>query len=132
MNKGTWHNTDIYSKFTGILFEDFITHARTDRGNIMCSIVEHDKKQPAYEDDEISIGDRLISKHVTIEALEALGDTFNFIDIWLKLLDENYDARSVAYITDTKEIFKKIQTMMTKPLIPRQKVQKLMTEIGGG
>ena len=102
MNKGTWHNTDIYSKFTGILFEDFITHARKDRGNIMCSIVEHDKKQPAYEDDEISIGDRLISKHVTIEALEALGDTFNFIDIWLKLLDDNYDARREAYKTDTK------------------------------
>ena len=25
------------------MFEDFITHARTDRYNIMCSIVAHDK-----------------------------------------------------------------------------------------
>ena len=47
----------------------------------MCFIVENDKKQPAYEDDEISIRDRLITKHVTAEALEELGATFNFIEI---------------------------------------------------
>ena len=28
----------------------------------MCSLVEHDKIQIAYEDDEISIGDRSIPK----------------------------------------------------------------------
>ena len=31
-----------------------------------------------------------------------------------------------------KEMFKQIPTTMTKPLSPKQKVQKLMTEIGGG
>ena len=31
-----------------------------------------------------------------------------------------------------KDIFKKIPTTMYKALIPKQKVQKLMTEIGGG
>ena len=31
-----------------------------------------------------------------------------------------------------KEMFKQIPTTTTKPLIPKQKVQKLMTEIGGG
>ena len=31
-----------------------------------------------------------------------------------------------------KDMFKTIPTTMTKTLIPRQKVQKLMTEIGGG
>ena len=31
-------------------------------------------KNPAYEDEEISIGDELIPKHVTTEALEALSD----------------------------------------------------------
>ena len=31
----------------------------------MCSIVAHDKKQPAYENDESSIVDRLITTHVT-------------------------------------------------------------------
>ena len=35
----------------------------------------------------------LIPKHVAKEALEALGDTFNFIGFWIKLLEENYDAR---------------------------------------
>ena len=69
---------------------------------------------------------------MTKVALEALVDTLSFIEIWLKLLDNNCDARQVAYITDMKDMFKQIPTMMTKPLIPRQKVQKLMTEIGGG
>ena len=69
---------------------------------------------------------------MTIEALEALCATLNFIDIWIKLLEENYDARCVAYITSMKEMFKQITTTMTKPLIPKQKVQKHMIEIGGG
>ena len=69
LNKVPWYNTAICSRLHGSLFEDFITHARTDRYNLMCSIVSHDKKQPAYEDDESSIGYRLIPKHVTTEAL---------------------------------------------------------------
>ena len=51
------------------MFEYFITHARTDKYNLMCSLVTHDKIQPYYEDDEISIGDKLIPKNATIEAL---------------------------------------------------------------
>ena len=69
----------------------------------MCYIVAHDKKQPDYEDDESSIGDRIIPKHITTE----------------------------AYITDMKEMFKQIPTVIHKPLSPRKKFQKLMTEIGG-
>ena len=45
--------------------------------------------KPDYEDKESSIGNRLIPKHMTTEALEALGATLNFIEIWLKLLDQN-------------------------------------------
>ena len=69
---------------------------------------------------------------MTTEELEALGATINFIEIWLKLLYKNYDDRRVAYFTDMKEMLIKIPTMMTKLLITRQKVHKLMTEIGGG
>ena len=69
---------------------------------------------------------------MTAESLEALGPTLNFIDIWLKLFDDNYDARRVAYITATKDMFKKIPQTMIKAIIPKQKVQKLMTDIGGG
>ena len=61
-----------------------------------------------------------------------MGATLNFIEIWLKLLDNNYDARRVACITAMKEMFKQTPTTMTKPLSPKQKVQKLITEIGGG
>ena len=65
----------------------------------------HTIKKTSYEDDESSIGGRLIPKHVTTEALEELGAIFNFIDIWLKLLDDNYDARHEAYSTAMKYIF---------------------------
>ena len=42
LNKGPWYNTAICSRFHGSLFEDFITHARTDRYNHMCSLIAHD------------------------------------------------------------------------------------------
>ena len=61
-----------------------------------------------------------------------MGATFNFIYICLKLLDTNYDSRRVAYCKAMKQMFKQIPTMMTKPLIQRQKFQKIMAEIGGG
>ena len=113
-NKGTWYNKSIWSMLHGSLFEDFITHARTNRYDLMCSLVLHDKELPDYEDDESSIGDRIIPKHVTAEELEELGDTINFIDIWLKLLEENCDARRVAYITAMKMMSKQIPLTMIK------------------
>ena len=53
----------------GKLFEYFIRHEIIDRYNLMCSIIAHDKEQPSYEDEEISIGDRPIPKNEKIEAL---------------------------------------------------------------
>ena len=69
LNKYPWCNTAIYSRLRGSLFEDFITHTGTNRYNLIFYLVAHDKKQPAYEDEEISIGDRPITKYVTTEAL---------------------------------------------------------------
>ena len=66
------------------------------------------------------------------EALQALGAATNFIEVLIQLLENNYDARSVAYITSIKEMFKQRSITMTKPLSPKQKFQKLMTEICGG
>ena len=72
----------------------------------MCSLISHYKKQPAYEDEEISLGDRLIPKHATTESLEALGATLNFIEIWLKLLAKNYEVRCIMYNKYMKEMLK--------------------------
>ena len=99
LNKCPWYNTSICLRLHGSLFEYFITHARTYGYNLLCYLVAYDKKQPAYWYDKISIGDRIIPKHVTTDALEALGATLNFIEIWLKMLDKNYYARRVSYIT---------------------------------
>ena len=61
-----------------------------------------------------------------------MGATFNYIDIWLKLLEENYEMRSEIYNKAIKEMLKQIPLTMIKALSPNQNVQKLMTEIGGG
>ena len=45
--------------------------------------------------------------------------------MWIKLFDKNYDARCVAYITAMKEMFNQIPQTMSKPITPKQKVQKL-------
>ena len=43
LNKGPCDNKSIYLRLHVSLLEDFITHARTDRNNIMRSLVAHDK-----------------------------------------------------------------------------------------
>ena len=63
-NKGPCYNTAMCSRLHGSLFEYFITHARTDRYNLMCYLVAHDQNKTAYEDEEISIVDRILPKHV--------------------------------------------------------------------
>ena len=50
LNKGPWYNISIFLKLHGNMFEDFITNEIIDRCNLMCSLVSHDKIQPAYED----------------------------------------------------------------------------------
>ena len=42
---GPWHNKNICSKLYGTTFEGFIIQAKTDRYNIMCSLVAHDRIQ---------------------------------------------------------------------------------------
>ena len=120
LNKGPWYNTSIFLKLHGIRFEDFITQAITDRYNLMCSLVAHDKMQPYYKDDEISIGDRSIPDNATPKSLESLGATINFVDIYLKFFLEKYDAICVAYINAMNYILKQIPLTIKKPLTPKQ------------
>ena len=85
---GTTKN--ICSKLYCTTFEGFIKQARTDRYNIMCSLVAHDRLEDNYQDDEISLGDKVIPKDATVKALKSLSATFNFIDIWLHTFIKNY------------------------------------------
>ena len=98
----------------------------------MCYLVPHYILQIYYKDDEKSIGDSSIPDNATTKALEALGATINFIDIWLKLFLENFNARCDAYINDMKDMFKQIPQTIKIALTPKQKLQKLITDIGGG
>ena len=63
----------------------------------MCYLVSHYRLKTYYKDYESSIGDRAIPNDATVKELESLGATFNFIDIWIKLLCKNYCARSESY-----------------------------------
>ena len=87
----------------------------------MCYLVAHDRLEPDYEDDGSSIGDRAITNDETIKTLESLGATFNFIDIWLKLLCENYCARSESYINAMKDMFIQIPQNVERALTSKEK-----------
>ena len=87
----------------------------------MCSLVAHDRLEPYYKDDEISIGDRAILNDETTKTLESLGDIFNFIDIWLELLRENYCARSESYINDMEEMFMQIPQNVERGITSKEK-----------
>ena len=87
----------------------------------MCSLVDHDRLQPDYEDDESSSGDRAIPNDATIKTLEALGETFNFIDIWPKLLCGNYCAQSESYVNAMKDIFMQIPQNVRISPTPKKK-----------
>ena len=105
---------------------------RTDRYNIMCSLVASDRLQDNKKYDESSIGDREIPNDATVKALKSLGATFNFIDIWLHNFCETYFLRSESYSISMKDMFKQIPQNVEKPLTSREKIQKLITDIGAG
>ena len=48
---GPWQHKNICYKLYGTTFESFIKQARTDRYNIMCSLVAHDRLQDNEQDD---------------------------------------------------------------------------------
>ena len=50
----------------------------------------------------------------------------------LNFFVKNYDARCEAYINAMKEMFMQIPQIFEIALTPKQKIQKLMTDIGGG
>ena len=54
------------------------------------------------------------------------------MDIWLKLFCGDFNARCDAYINAMKDMFKKILQTIKIALTPKQKVQKIMTDIGCG
>ena len=105
---GPWHNKNICSKLYETTFEGFITQARTYRYNIMCSLVAHDRMQDNKQDDESSIGDRVIPNYATVKELKSLGATFNFIDTWIHNFCDNYFDRSESYRLAMVEMFKTI------------------------
>ena len=89
----------------------------------MCYLVAHDRLQTDYKDYERSIGDRAIPNDATVKQLKSLGATFNFIDIWLKLLRKNYIDQSESYRIAMEEMFKQIPQSFERALTSRKKIK---------
>ena len=100
-----------------------MTQSRTDQYNIMCYLVAHDRMQDNKQDDEISIGDRVIPNDATVKALKLLGATFNFIDIWLHNFRYNYFYRGESYRVAMVKMFKTIPQNVEKPLTSIEKTK---------
>ena len=78
----------------------------------------------------LEIGQYLIMQQQ--QKVDELGATINFIGIWLKKIRENFNARCDAYINAMKDVFMQIPQTIKIALTTKQKIQKLMTDIGGG
>ena len=88
----------------------------------MCSLVAHDRLQDNYQDDEISLDDRVIPKDATVKALLSLGATFNFIDIWLHTFIKTYFEQKESYETAMVEMFKTIPQNDGIQMTSREKI----------
>ena len=91
----------------------------------MCSLVAHDRLQNDYKDYESSISDRAIPNDATVKELKSLGATFNFIDIWIQLLRENYFSQSDTYSIAMEEMFKQIPQIFENTLNSEKKIKNL-------
>ena len=80
---GPWYSTYISKKLHGIVFEEFIRNAITDRYNLMCSIDVHEKNEPSCFDDGCSGGGNALPSNSITEVLFTLRESINFIDCWL-------------------------------------------------
>ena len=98
MKGGTWYNTYISKKLHGKLFEVFVRNARTDRYNIMCSIDAHEKEHQSSFDYSSSGEGCPLPSNSTIEALDFLGTTIDFIGCWIKSLEHNFIERFNMYV----------------------------------
>ena len=111
---GLQYKKKMSSKLYGTTFEYFITQAKTDRYNITCSLVAHDRLHENKTDYESSIGDIVIPNDATVKAIKSLSATFNFIDTWHHNFCENHFARSESYRLATKDMFKTIPQNVEK------------------
>ena len=131
LNSGPWYNKNIYSRINGSLFEDFITQARTDRYNIMWSLVAHEKENSTSSDDESSLGERNVPKKLPTDTLKSLSATLKYIDEWILMFPENYDAKCEAYKTAMGHLFKNISVTNNNLLTQKQRYTKTIEDISG-
>ena len=102
------------------MFENYIRNARTNRYILICSIDAHEKQHPTYVDDgSIRIDDALTSNSTT-QVLDSLGETFDFVDCWLKGFDENYQDWSNVYGQTMQDLFLKYYFNLLNHLVIRR------------
>ena len=71
----------------------------------MCYITAHERQKSTYVDDAISSRRRVIPNNTTTEALKPIGATLNFIDLWIKQFQHNYQEILEMYHEYMVELF---------------------------
>ena len=115
ITSGPWYNTSICKKLHGKMFEEFIINSRTDRYNFKCYIDDHEKNNPAVNDDGIIGGGYPIPLNSTTEELVSLIATIHFISFWLQALEFFFLERFNMYFFVMKNMFQKIPVELPKP-----------------
>ena len=93
-----WYTTYICKKLHERLFQGFIINTITDSYHIMYSIDSYERQHQSYSGDYGSSGGGCpLPTNSTIEVLEQLGSTLDFIGGWLKALEHNFLERCILY-----------------------------------
>ena len=68
---------------------------------------------------------------MTTDTLKSLSATLKFIDEWILMFPENYDARCEAYKTAMGQLFKNISVTNNNLLTQKQRYTKTIEDISG-
>ena len=97
----------------------------------MCSIEAH-KKEQKYATDEVSSGGtRPLPSNSTQYGLIYFGLTINFTESWLNYFKYVYLCQKTMYCEEMHDLFKKIPVTLPEPYYYKNRIQLLLTDIGG-
>ena len=99
-----------------MLFEDYVTTAKCDRYNLMCSIYAYERNHKLVNEEASSGGVRTQPSNSIEKALKYFFLPLNFIESWLKSYKTNNESRTALFCEEMLELFQKIPVTLSKPV----------------
>ena len=97
MQNNPSYNTTICSWLSGHKLKDYFTTGRKYRYEFLSDVNAYDIIHPLFTDNGSSGDVRPLENTLSTDALESLGHTINYIDIWLQCFIYNYGERTGLY-----------------------------------